>query len=81
LKGIGATAWQYGLRSFPLVVGIDKNGKVAFRGDPQGWSPKLAPAEKIEIPEPNRLRTEESLNESFRNELARQIERILDRKN
>ncbi len=80
LKGIGATAWQYGLRSFPLVVGIDKNGKVAFRGDPQGWSPKPAAADKDEKPEPNRILTEESMNQSFKKELARQIERILDRK-
>ena len=36
LKHIGVTAWQYGLESFPLVVGIDKDGKVAFRGDPRG---------------------------------------------
>ncbi len=76
LKRIGATAWQYGLQSIPLVVGIDKNGKVAFRGDPQGWSP--APAGKDEKHKANR--TEESLNQSFQKELARQIERIVDRK-
>src|SRR5208337_472138 len=57
LKHIGATAWQYDLQSFPLVVGIDKNGKVAFRGDARGWSPKLAPADKDEKPDSSRIRT------------------------
>ncbi|MGO8903068.1 MAG: redoxin domain-containing protein, partial [Isosphaeraceae bacterium] len=79
-KSVGATAWQYGLQPFPLVVGIDKNGKVAFRGDPLGWSPKPAAAEKNEKPEPNRKLAEESMNQSFQKELARQIEGALDRK-
>jgi hypothetical protein len=79
-KNLGATAWQYGLRSFPLVVGIDKNGKVAFRGDPQGWSPEPAAADKNEKPEPNRTPTEESMNLSFKKSLSQQIQRSLDRK-
>ncbi len=80
LKQIGTIAWQYGLRDFFLVVGIDKNGKVAFRGDARGWSPKLAPADKDEKPHSNRIRTEESMNQSFQKELARQIEGALDPK-
>ena len=39
-KDVGATAWRYGFQSAPLVVGIDKEGKVAFRYDRQGWSPQ-----------------------------------------
>ncbi len=77
---IGATARQYGVGTFPLVVGIDKDGKVAFRGDPRGWTPKLAPAEQNGKPEPNRARTEEALNEAFKRELAGQIQRLVDRK-
>jgi len=45
-----------------------------------GESYELAAADKDEKPEPNRIRTEESMNQLFKKELARQIERILDRK-
>ena len=74
---IGATAWRYGFQSAPLVVGIDKGGKVAFRDDRRGWSPKPPFDDDNKQPRPGH--TEEAMNELFKKELAWQIQRILDR--
>jgi RNA polymerase sigma factor (sigma-70 family) len=75
----GATAQRYGIRVYPTVIVIDREGRVAFRSDSAIGDRNLAAVFNRMAAEPA-IMTEEKADRLIEDGLAREIEEVL-RKN
>jgi hypothetical protein len=76
----GLTAQQYGMQvqAVPLVIVIDRAGKIAYRSDvPTGNQPPIFTSRMLENP---KTMTEQAANERAEKALAIEIEKAIERK-
>ncbi len=75
----GITAQQFGVQSFPVLIVIDRDGKIAFRSDTATGALNLTTLFRQMLQNPKSV-TEQTANEQAVQALSVEIEKVLQRK-
>jgi RNA polymerase sigma factor (sigma-70 family) len=75
----GATAQRYGVINYPVVILIDRAGKVAFRSDMAAYDRNVAAVFMQILTDPQAM-TEEKANRLVERAIAEEIELVLEQK-